>query len=135
MTTQQRFLRFSGTPGEWSEMTDEQIEEIMCAQETESPEMEHGLNFPRSVMMGFLEGYHRGLTWPDRWEYSPYTANGKPNPGGPYVHQMRDPKDSWRWITDPVSAAANASWRRGWKYGHDMKLAEGRKNPMPDGTW
>ncbi len=110
-------------------MSDDQIEEIMCAQESETPIMEEGWNVPRPVMMGFLEGYHCGITWPDIWETDRYSSNGKPNPGGPWVRQVRDKKDSWRWVVDPVSAATNAAWRRGWRFGHDLKLATGRSNP------
>jgi len=111
-------------------MTDEQIEEIMCAPETETPLIEYGLGIPRKVMLGFLEGYHCGITWPDAWEVDRYSHNGKPNPGGPFIMRMRDPKDRYQWVVDPVSAATNAAWRRGWKYGHEIKLATGRSNPM-----
>jgi hypothetical protein len=124
------FLRIAGSAHEWHALTDDQVEEIMCAGGEESPLVGREHDIPTKVMMGFLDGYHCGLTWPDKWEHDPYSSSGKPNPGGPWVSQMRHPKETWRYIVDPVSQSTNAAWKRGWRYGHDLKLATGRSNPM-----
>lgn len=122
-----RFQRIFASATEWRAMTDEQIEEIMCASEGEWSTLSDGLSIPKKILMGFLEGYHIGITWPDKWESH---SGGNPNPGGPFVSRMRDPRDRYQWVIDPISEGTNAAWRRGWKYGHDIKLATGRRNPL-----
>lgn len=58
------------------------------------------------VHAAYVEGYDRGLNWPDAWE-------GHPEPGGPWFggrefEQLRD---------------ENKAWREGWREGHADKLA------------
>lgn len=62
----------------------------------------------------YMEGFVRGLYWPDQWE-----GDGKP--GGPFV------------MPNEQSRKENEAWCKGWNYGHHCKLTDKKvfEDPYP----
>ncbi len=84
-----------------------------------------------SLLTNFNRGYMTGYHWPDKW--------GTQCPGGPWIvgpcsfygHRPQ-PVDGCKYCDKAkASAMENAIWRKGWAIGHDKKIREGRKNPLP----
>lgn len=62
----------------------------------------------------FIDGFRRGLFWPDKWE------EGRGKPGGPFVYDSEQSREE------------NRAWKKGWELGHSQKLAGKRAMILTD---